>query len=185
MNSTKNFLQDILVTKKVINKLNREATSNPLKNLKKDNPLKKSNYSSTIVSIATSVIAVLGLIGGLLSLYYVISKISSFSSTESTGIEILKQSLSITKTNTHYVCIPGNTNMIVTLIDPNLCYVNDYISVSLPIALSDSVDLRSLSVTWTNDDGPKSFPLSPNSGALFVVSNELQKNRWKLVRQWT
>jgi hypothetical protein len=177
--------KNIKFSQHLINQLNHEANKNPIKTLLQEKPLPNLNHSADVVSGITVIIAFLGVAAGLFSLYYVYSQIPKISSNESTGIDIIKNNLSITKLNTHYVCVPGNTSISLSLLDPNLCQLNDYVSVSLPIAISDSSDSRSVTVSWTNDDASRSYGILPNSGALFMIANELQKYRWKLVREWS
>ena len=130
-----------------------------------------------------SIIAFLAFGVSCFALYYVFSRTPLFSNLSATGTAILKSSTIINEVDLHYICIPGNAGMTLTLPPPQ--NKGDFVSASLPLAIGESPDSRSLSVTWTNDNGTKTTSISQNSGALFMVASELGELRWKIIRQWS
>ena len=177
-------IPSINISPHLLQKLNKDANINPIKTLLKEAP-KFKLPSENISSIITGIIALIGLIACGFSLYYVFKQSPTLSA-NSTGIIVLENPnlTTVTKLNTHYVCIIANGTMTLALPFPELHSVGQYMSFSFPSAIGDPVSQGTFNVIWNNDDGEKNLSISPNSGALLMIAYELKHKRWKLIRTW-
>lgn len=163
-------------------RLNNASHVNPIESLlKTDN--RPSNPQEDVVSIITSLIALIAAISGGLAFYYVNTKTASFSDPLATGTLTIYNN-STAKIDKHHLLIT-NTSLILSLPDPSNYDFGRHISVALTYPLDSSIPTVSpptAFINWTG--GTQSFKLKPLQGALFIVSLELGTKKWKLVRQW-
>lgn len=163
--------------------LNSASHSNAVKDI-----LKLNSHTVDLPGDFTSVliffIVFVAFAAGLISYFYVSKKtktLNSKNNTEITGVVVARSDITA-PIDIHIVCV---TSLNVTLPSPESLFSGRYVSVSVPMPLDENADSRSVQVIWQNPlESLKTFSIAVNSGALFMVSNELNVEKWKVIRQW-
>jgi hypothetical protein len=167
--------------------LYRASHENPVKALLKTAP-KKNNFGANTIAILFAIFGAIVLAISILTFYYVNTKTSPLVVANGivepsiTGVIVAKNNIQ-PDVDLHVLC---TASLTVTLKDPTILDFGRFTSVSLPMPLSSPVsDGRTVTVSWTNPgESTKTYTLLANKGALFLVANELNQKKWKLIREW-
>jgi hypothetical protein len=159
---------------------------------------KRNHPGQDIFALVMAAIGGVGLGIAIASYLYVKSKYARFTDTKLNGVRAITTSMAPTdelEVNRHYVVIPGGTNTVNIYLNFGTNYaVDSYLSFYQAFPLCGEANAAVVIGT-----GPKTlihlnvpeesatltYDLYNNSGALFIVDDDLGIRKWKLVRLWS